>query len=149
MDPARFLAAQDGVIDRALKELRQGAKVSHWMWFVFPQLTRLGRSSTARFYGLDGLADARSYLDHPVLGVRLRAAAEAMLAQPHGALEVLGEVDAMKLRSSATLFRAADPEGPTGRLMETVLDRFYGGQRCPMTEHAVQIEAHPDADSGP
>lgn len=137
MDPARFLSAQEGVIDLALQELRDGAKVTHWMWFVFPQLASLGRSSTARFYGLEGLADARSYLEHPVLGERLRTAAEAILSQPHAAVQVLGEVDAMKLRSSATLFRAADPEGPAGRLMQKILDRFYAGSPCALTMAAL------------
>lgn len=137
MDPARFLAAQEGAIDRAVKELRNGAKVSHWMWFIFPQLTVLGRSGTAKFYGIDSLADARDYLRHPILGARLRVAAEAMLAQPHDALHVLGPVDALKLRSCATLFRAADPEGETGRLMQAIIDRFYAGAPCPLTTAAL------------
>lgn len=134
MDPDRFLAAQEGFIDRALGEMRDGAKVSHWMWFVFPQLAALGRSPTATFYGLQNLAEARVYLAHPVLDQRLRTAAEAMLAQPNSADTVLGPVDAMKLRSSATLFAAADPGGETGRLMTAILERFYGGVSCPLTE---------------
>ena len=75
----RFAAAQRDTYDRALRELRAGAKQSHWMWFIFPQLTGLGRSATAKFYGIADLAEARAYIHDPLLGVRLRACTEAML----------------------------------------------------------------------
>ena len=124
----RFLEAQDraGTYAAALEELHRGRKDSHWMWFVFPQVAGLGRSPTARYYAIGSLAEATAYLAHPVLGPRLREAAEAMLALPPGrsADEVLG-VDAVKLRSSMTLFHRADP---TAAVFSGVIDRFYGGE---------------------
>ena len=99
----RFVAAQEGVYDRALEELREGRKRSHWMWFVFPQIAGLGRSETARRYAIRDRGEAAAYLAHPVLGPRLVGAARAMLAHRGRAPEaILGPVDAMKLRSSAT-----------------------------------------------
>jgi uncharacterized protein (DUF1810 family) len=131
MDPQRFLDAQGPVHDGALAELRRGRKVSHWMWFVFPQLRALGRSERAHRYGLDGLADARAYLAHPVLGARLHAAVAAAMASPEPDAEALfGPVDALKFRSCLTLFEAAaDDPAPFG----AALDRFYGGRRDPAT----------------
>jgi uncharacterized protein (DUF1810 family) len=131
----RFLAAQEGVYDRALDELRAGRKTSHWMWFIFPQLRGLGRSETARFYGLDGVAEAQAYLAHPVLGARLVEAARAMLTQAGQRPEaVLGATDAMKLRSSATLFAAVPGADPVfARLIEV----FYGGAACPLTRERL------------
>src|SRR4051794_33511370 len=114
-DLERFVEAQDGdgTYDRALAELRAGAKRSHWMWFVFPQVAGLGRSPIARHYELDGLEEARAYVDHPVLGPRLVEAAETLCAlDTRDARAVLGDVDAMKLRSSMTLFARAAPEQP-------------------------------------
>lgn len=133
MDLSRFHDAQRGVVETALAELRAGRKRSHWMWFVFPQLRGLGRSETARFYGIDGLAEARAYLADPVLGARLEAAARAMLAADGAAEEVLGPVDAMKLRSSMTLFR----EAGAGAWAQAVLDRFYGGEADRATVEAL------------
>ena len=94
-DLQRFVHAQDGVIDTALAELRTGAKRTHWMWFVFPQLRQLGRSSTAQFYGIASLDEARAYLQHPILGSRLRACAEAILpwAGKRSAEQIFGPVD--------------------------------------------------------
>jgi uncharacterized protein (DUF1810 family) len=129
-DLSRFHAAQAGVIDTALAELRAGRKRTHWMWFVFPQLKGLGRSATAEVYGIDGLDEARAYLADPVLSARLTAAARAMLGhagRPAGA--VLGPVDALKLRSSATLFRAAGG-GPE---WAALLEAFHGGEACAET----------------
>ena len=123
----RFVDAQSGgVYERAIDELRRGRKSSHWMWFVFPQLRGLGRSETSRFYGIDGLEEAAAYLGHPMLGPRLRAAFQAVLAAPGSAEAILGPVDAMKLRSSATLFERAAPADP---LFGAVLERFFGGER--------------------
>ncbi len=140
-DLARFRAAQDGVYDGALRELRAGRKTGHWMWFIFPQLRGLGRSATATRFGIADLAEARAYLRDPVLGPRLAACAGALLG--HGtatAEDILGPVDALKLRSSATLFRAAgDPR--TARLMQALLDRFHGGQPCPLTLAALGDDA--------
>ena len=132
-DLARFVKAQEGAYGAALAELRAGRKATHWMWFIFPQLAGLGRSATARFYGIADLAEARAYLADPVLGPRLADCARALLT--HRALtadEIMGPVDALKLRSSATLFRAAG--GTTvAALMQALLDRFYEGTPCPLT----------------
>ena len=94
------------------------------MWFVFPQLRGLGRSETSRHFGIGGLGEARAYLAHPVLGPRLRAAFEAILEAPGAATEILGPIDAVKLRSSATLFARAAPADP---LFPAVLTRFFDG----------------------
>jgi uncharacterized protein (DUF1810 family) len=110
-----------------LAELRRGRKESHWMWFVFPQLVRLGCSSTARFYAIGSLDEACAYLAHPVLGPRLAECTEAVLAhRGRGAEAIFGSVDAMKFRSSMTLFEAAaDGAGTYGQ----ALDSFFGGMR--------------------
>ncbi|MGY1636631.1 DUF1810 domain-containing protein [Geodermatophilus sp. SYSU D00742] len=123
----RFVQAQDGVYEAALRELRAGAKRGHWMWFVFPQVAGLGRSPTARHYAVSGLPEARAYLDHPVLGPRLVDCARALLdLDTTDAVRVLGPVDAVKLRSSMTLFEQA---GPEAAVFGAVLDRFFGGER--------------------
>ncbi|HEX6073002.1 MAG TPA: DUF1810 domain-containing protein [Sphingomicrobium sp.] len=123
----RFVDAQDGIFDTALAELRAGRKQSHWMWFVFPQLAGLGRSSTARIYGIDSLAEARAYLDHPLLGSRLRESVDALMpwAGKRSPEDILGPVDAMKFRSCLTLFDRVAPGG----LFENALNAFYGGQK--------------------
>jgi uncharacterized protein (DUF1810 family) len=129
----RFVAAQDegGTYDAALRELRAGRKTSHWMWFVFPQAAGLGRSAMAREYAIASLAEARAYLAHPVLGPRLRESCEALLAGEGGSAEqILGGIDAMKLRSSMTLFERAAPDEP---LFGAVLDRYFRGERDPET----------------
>ena len=126
----RFLTAQDGIYDRALQELRAGRKTSHWMWFVFPQIAGLGRSLTAQHYAIRDLDEARDYLAHPVLGPRLAEASQALLdLATTDAAGVLGGIDAMKLRSSMTLFAHAggDP------VFRAVLDRFFGGEDDPET----------------
>jgi uncharacterized protein (DUF1810 family) len=125
-DLDRFVRAQGGGLDAPLAELRRGRKVGHWMWFVFPQLRGLGRSETSTFFGLDGLAEAQAYLAHPVLGPRLRAACEAIIEAEGDAEAILGPIDAMKLRSSMTVFERAAPDEP---LFRAVLDRFYAGER--------------------
>jgi len=134
----RFVSAQDegGTYQRALAELRAGRKRSHWMWFVFPQLAGLGSSPTARRYAIGSLEEARAYLAHPVLGARLRESARALseLARPAPAQEVLGPVDALKLRSSMTLFSRADPGEP---LFAEVLGRYFGGAADPRTEELL------------
>jgi uncharacterized protein (DUF1810 family) len=136
----RFVEAQAGMYDRALGELRAGRKASHWMWFVFPQIAGLGRSETARFYALADLTEARAYLTHPVLGPRLVEATRAVIAAPGSAASILGAVDAVKLRSSMTLFEAAatQPGGFEATAgdpapFRAALDRFFGGARDPAT----------------
>ena len=127
MDLDRFVVAQDehATYDRALSELRAGRKTSHWMWFVFPQVSGLGQSPTAKHFELADLDEARAYLDHEVLGPRLLECCRALLALEGATAEqVLGVVDAMKLRSSMTLFARADPDE---RVFPDVLDRFFDG----------------------
>lgn len=128
----RFVDAQaGGTYEQALAELHAGRKSSHWMWFVLPQVAGLGRSSTAQHYALDGLDEARAYLDHPVLGPRLRACAEALAGLgTTDPVAVMGSVDALKLRSSMTLFARAAPDEPA---FGQVLDRFFDGQEDPET----------------
>ena len=122
----RFLSAQALVHDQALAELRRGRKTSHWMWFIFPQIAGLGHSETARFYAIRDAAEARAYLAHPLLGPRLIEATRTVTAAPGSATAILGEIDAMKLRSSLTLFAAvADDPVP----FAVALARFYGGER--------------------
>jgi uncharacterized protein (DUF1810 family) len=125
----RFVTAQDrgGTYHRAVAELRAGAKRSHWMWFVFPQVAGLGMSAMSQEYAISSADEARAYLAHPVLGPRLRECA-AILVGTKGrtADQVFGPVDAMKLRSSATLFAAVDDEtGPA--VFTQVLEKFFGG----------------------
>jgi len=133
----RFQTAQDRIWPAPLDELAAGHKTSHWMWFVFPQLRGLGRSETARFYGIADLDEARAYLADPVLAERLRDAARALLSHPElSAEEILGPVDAMKLRSSATLFSLAG-KGALALLMHDVLARFFGGAPCPLTRKII------------
>ena len=107
----RFIDAQDDVFETALTELRSGTKQSHWMWFIFPQLTGLGLSPTSQYYGVGSLDEARAYLEHPVLGPRLRDCVEALLSHAGTctAEQILGSIDAMKLRSSMTLFDKVSP----------------------------------------
>ena len=132
-DLARFVEAQDagGTHERALAELRRGRKTGHWIWFVLPQLRGLGRSPAAQHYGLTGLDEARAYLAHPVLGPRLRACAQALLDLPgDDPVDVLGPVDAVKLRSSMTLFARAAPDEP---LFRAVLEKYCDGEEDPLT----------------
>ena len=122
----RFIDVQASVFEAALAELHAGLKQSHWMWFVFPQLAGLGHSPTAQYYGIASLDEARAYLEHPVLGHRLRQSVEALL--PWGGKrspdEILGPVDAMKLRSSLTLFDQQSPDDIFAR----ALDAFFAGE---------------------
>lgn len=129
-DLSRFHDAQAPIFDAALAELRAGRKRSHWMWFIFPQLRGLGRSPTAQHFGIADLSEARAYLADQVLSKRLTACANAVLAHSGAtAEEILGPIDALKLKSSATLFREAGTD-QTARLMQEVLDRFYHGEDC-------------------
>lgn len=127
---ARFVDAQNGVFEQALAELRAGAKRSHWMWFIFPQLAGLGHSAMAIHYGIGSPAEARAYLAHSLLGPRLRLCTQAVLAHDGTPLDImLGSVDALKFRSSMTLFETASGEAPFAR----ALDAFCGGERDPAT----------------
>ena len=126
----RFVEAQEPVYAAVLAELRAGQKSSHWMWFIFPQLRGLGRSPTALFYGLADATEAAAYLEHPLLGPRLRECTDLLLAAEGSAEQILGDIDAMKLRSSMTLFeRASDGEKRFGE----ALDWFFEGTRDVLT----------------
>lgn len=127
----RFYEPQRRDFDRALAEIRRSRKVSHWMWYIFPQLKGLGRSSTAQFYGLDGLEEARRFAADPVLGGNLRTITKALLDQPvRHAWIIFGRTDAMKLRSCMTLFAMADPDCG---LYARVLEEFFRGEGDPQT----------------
>jgi uncharacterized protein (DUF1810 family) len=127
-DLGRFVTAQDqgGTYEAAVGELRAGRKRSHWMWFVFPQIAGLGQSPISRKYAISSLAEARAYLAHEILGPRLLECARIVAAlNAPSAEEVFGGIDAMKLRSSMTLFARADPTNPVFR---SVLDAYFGGE---------------------
>lgn len=130
-DLKRFVAAQEGIYDRALAELRDGRKRSHWMWFIFPQISGLGHSDMARRYAITGTDEALAYLKHPLLGPRLETCAQAMLQHTDlSARQILGSPDDLKLRSSMTLFSAVAPERT---VYAQVLDAFYNGEADPAT----------------
>lgn len=121
----RFVDAQAGVIEDVCAELRAGNKQSHWMWFIFPQLRGLGHSAMAQHYGIASRAEALAYWRHPLLGPRLKECMQLLLAHEGlSAQGMLGAIDALKLRSCATLFAAVAPEEP---VFDEVLQRFYGG----------------------
>ena len=123
---ARFVEAQANSYAAALAEIRAGAKRSHWMWFIFPQLPGLGQSETAHYYGIASMEEARAYLDHELLGPRYRACVEALQQlATSDPVAVFGSIDAMKLRSSLTLFEAAEPDP----LVASAIDRWFGGER--------------------
>jgi len=128
-DLQRFIDAQAPVIAAVQAELDAGAKTSHWMWFVFPQLAALGRSATAKHYGLSGAAAARAYLAHPLLGTRLVDCSERVLraaSRGRSALQIFGAIDAIKLRSCLTLFERAVPDEP---LFGQLLRQYCSGER--------------------
>ena len=136
-DLQRFVAAQDAgsTYDRAAAELRAGRKASHWMWFVFPQITGLGFSPTSQKYAITSLQEAQAYLEHPVLGPRLTESAAILAHQPgRSAEQIFGDLDAQKLRSSMTLFMRAAPGEP---LFRQVLDQYFGGVPDPATEQRI------------
>jgi uncharacterized protein (DUF1810 family) len=136
-DLERFVAAQNqgGAYDDAIGELRSGRKTSHWMWFVFPQIAGLGRSSTAKRFAISSLDEARAFLDHPVLGPRLTESAEVVADLPwRTAEQIFGGIDAQKLRSSMTLFMRAAPDEP---LFRRVLDEYFDGLPDSATDHLI------------
>jgi uncharacterized protein (DUF1810 family) len=133
-DLQRFLYAQSGVFDSVLRELNAGRKNSHWMWFIFPQVSGLGRSSTAKHYAIASIEEARAYLAHPELSGRLRECCELLLRHRNRRAEdVLGGVDALKLRSSMTLFAGISDEP----VFSAVLDAFFDGHPDPVTESTL------------
>lgn len=130
-DADLFIEAQDTVWPNVLKELRAGEKKTHWMWFVFPQLAALGQSDMSQLYGLHDLGEARAYLADPTLKARLVEVASLTLDHPDKTpRQILGPVDAAKLRSCMTLFSAV-PGAPD--VFQSVLDTFFNGEPCPKT----------------
>ena len=127
LDLQRFVEAQDGVWPRARGELAAGAKTSPWMWFVFPQLRGLGRSATARHFGLASRAEAEGYWRHPLLGPRLKEGSQLVLAVAgRSALQIFGPPDDLKFRSCMTLFEAVAPDEP---VFARALETYFGGER--------------------
>lgn len=134
-DLERFVVAQEGGYPGVLRELRAGRKTGHWIWFVFPQMAGLGQSELSRFYAIGSLAEARAYLAHPVLGLRLHECASIVAGSgARTAQDIFGWLDAKKVRSSMTLFHRAEPDDPVFR---AVLDRHYGGVPDPGTDELL------------
>lgn len=130
-DLSRFVSAQEGRYEMAYAELANGRKRSHWMWYIFPQLSGLGSSPMARRYALSGLEEAKAFLAHPLLGTRLVHISALLLGlETNNPTEIFGFPDDIKLRSSMTLFALACPEEP---VFQQVLDRFFGGDKDPLT----------------
>ena len=133
----RFLDAQRGDYAAALAEVRRGRKTSHWMWYIFPQIAGLGQSSTARYYSIRDLEEAREYYAHPVLGQRLREISGVLLdLRGSDPVAVFGGIDSMKLKSSMTLFAVAAPDDP---LFQQVLDKYYGGEQDALTLRILDV----------
>ena len=138
-DLGHFVEAQAPVMEDVRRELGGGRKRTHWMWFVFPQIAGLGRSATAQRYAIASLDEAAAYLRHPVLGPRLLACAAIAAAVPDGsAEEVFGSIDAIKLRSSMTLFAAAAPDE---EVFDHVLERYFDGEPDPATLDLLRRDA--------
>ena len=122
---ARFIEAQRFSYDTAFKEIRNGRKESHWVWYIFPQLKGLGHSYNSQYYGISGREEAVAYLEHPVLGARLREISAAVLAiEGKSAVEILSRTDAVKVRSCMTLFDSICPND----IFAKVLDKYYNGK---------------------
>jgi len=133
-DLERFVSAQEGVYADTLAELRSGRKRTHWMWFIFPQIDGLAMSAISKRYAIRSLAEARAYLDHPILGPRIIECCETLLAlEGRSAAEIFGYPDDLKLRSSMTLFSIADP---ALEVFHSVLDKYFIGMP---DERTIQI----------
>jgi uncharacterized protein (DUF1810 family) len=127
----RFVDAQSAIYAVVCSELRAGHKQSHWMWFIFPQISGLGSSSTAKYYAISGLAEAKAYLSHPILGPRLMECCRLVTGvEGCSAEEIFGYPDYMKFRSSLTLFAAAAPDP---RPFQTALEKYFDGEADPAT----------------
>ena len=130
-DLDRFVSAQENVYQTALEEIGSGRKQGHWMWFIFPQITGLGSTEISRLYAINSREEAVAYLEHPVLGPRIREISEVLLTQDDkSATEILGTPDDLKLRSSMTLFKSVSTDND---VFLNVLDRYYGGEEDPQT----------------
>lgn len=131
----RFIEAQNDSYDRALKEIRNGRKLTHWIWYIFPQMKGLGFSYNSEYYGITSLQEARDYLENELLRKRLFEITESLLMHKGKDIEsIMGDIDALKLKSSMTLFDAVQP----GSVFGEVLDEFYGGERCRRTLEKIR-----------
>lgn len=137
---ARFVEAQANSFMDALAELKAGQKRSHWMWYIFPQVSGLGSSSMAQRYAISSRAEAEAYLSHPILGPRLTRCAEALLGiSGRSASEIMGAPDDLKLHSSMTLF---DAVSPSGSVFERVLEKYFAGVKDAKTTSFLLRSAH-------
>jgi uncharacterized protein (DUF1810 family) len=128
---SRFLEAQSDVYFNALEEVKRGKKTSHWMWYIFPQIRGLGLSETSIFFSLQNLFEAEEYYNHEILGRRLLEISGVLLNIPeNNAVEIFGDIDSLKLKSSMTLFSLLDNTDP---VFQRVLDKFYGGKKDDVT----------------
>lgn len=126
----RFIEAQNDSYDQALKEIRNGRKLTHWIWYIFPQIKGLGFSYNSEYYGITSLQEAKDYLENELLRKRLFEITESLLMHKGKDIEsIMGDIDSLKLKSSMTLFDAVQP----GSVFGEVLDEFYGGERCRRT----------------
>lgn len=134
-DLQKFIDAQNEDYEQALSEIRRGKKHSHWIWYIFPQIKGLGFSYNSEYYGISSLQEAKDYLNHELLGDRLiEITASLLLHKGKDIEQIMGDIDAMKLKSSMTLFDAIKPGGVFGE----VLDEFYAGERCRRTLDFLQ-----------
>ena len=140
----RFLQAQEGVYSTALAELRRGRKVTHWMWFIFPQIEGLGMSSISKLYSIKNLDEARNYLNHPILGKRLVECVEAVMGVEASLSEIFGYPDDLKFKSSMTLFEKAAGKGS---IFSLALDKCCGGLRDEVTLKRVRLRYPGDFSS--
>lgn len=131
----RFINVHEGVYPIALKELQEGRKRSHWMWYIFPQLKHLGHSYNAKFYGISGIEEATAYLEHPIMGQRIREVSETIMNLPgNDAQAIFGDIDAMKLRSSMTLFDVVSPKDVFARVLDKYFDELRDIQTITLTK---------------
>ncbi|MCF2738684.1 DUF1810 domain-containing protein [Bacteroides caecigallinarum] len=131
----RFIEAQNDSYDQALKEIRNGRKLTHWIWYIFPQMKGLGFSYNSEYYGITSLQEAKDYLENELLRKRLFEITESLLMHKGKDIEsIMGDIDALKLKSSMTLFDAVLP----GSIFGEVLDEFYGGERCRRTLEKIR-----------
>ena len=131
----RFIEAQNDSYDQALKEIRNGRKLTHWIWYIFPQMKGLGFSYNSEYYGITSLQEAKDYLENELLRKRLFEITESLLMHKGKDIEsIMGDIDALKLKSSMTLFDAVQP----GSVFSEVLDEFYGGERCRRTLEKIR-----------
>ena len=136
-DLYRFVEAQDQIYDQVYSELRQGLKLTHWMWFVFPQLEGLSLSATSRKFAISSLEEAIAYLEHPLLGPRLRKCTELVNSTSGKTIkQILGPTDSLKFRSSMTLFAHATKENS---VFESALQKFFDGQYDRLTLERLQV----------